>query len=53
MKKIILLAAVIYLLVLFYNKFLADTVEPFFKGLMGNVDFFGAKAPDYSSAAGN
>lgn len=46
-KKLILLALIVLAGYWFYNKFLADTMEPFFKKHMNNVDFFGTEVRDY------
>jgi len=39
MKKIIITALIIWGLFVFYKKFLASTMDPFFKNKTGNVDF--------------
>ena len=41
LKKLILLALVGYGLFLFYQHFMADTMEPFFQKKTKNVDFIG------------
>lgn len=40
LRKIILLAIVAAALYIFYQKFIASTVEPFFKDKTGNVDIY-------------
>ena len=39
-KNIIYFAIIIYGIFFFYQKFVASTVEPFFKGKAGNVDLY-------------
>jgi len=39
-KNIIYFAIIIYGILFFYQKFVASTVEPFFKGKAGNVDLY-------------
>ncbi|MCA9398232.1 MAG: hypothetical protein KC618_00670 [Candidatus Omnitrophica bacterium] len=46
LKKLILLALVGYGLFLFYQHFMADTMEPFFQKKSGNVDFIGTATAD-------
>jgi len=46
-KKILLLILAIIAAYMFYKKFMADTMEPFFKKYMNNVDFFQVSTPDY------
>jgi len=46
-KKIIILALVIWLGVIFYRKFVASTMEPFFKRNTGSVDFIQKKVPEH------
>jgi len=47
LKKIVILALVIFAAAIFYKKFMADTFEPFFRERRGNVDFMQKKIPDY------
>ena len=44
-KKLIILGLLIWALVFFYNKFMADTMGGFFKGNKDNVDFFKTSSP--------
>ncbi len=46
-KKIIIAGLIAWAAFVFYKKFMADTLEPFFKGKKGNVDFMQQKVPDY------
>lgn len=46
-KKIIILGLILIGAYFFYKKFMADTLEPFFKRHGGNVDFLQQKVPDY------
>jgi gamma-glutamyl phosphate reductase len=39
-RNIIYFVIIIYGVFFFYQKFVASTVEPFFKGKAGNVDFY-------------
>ena len=43
LKKILIAALVVWLAIVFYNKFIADTIEPFFKRYESNVDLFSTK----------
>ena len=47
MKKIVILALVIFAAAIFYKKFMAGTFEPFFRNNRGNVDLLQKKIPDY------
>ncbi len=47
-KKLIILALIIWGLFVFYKKFMAGTMDPFFKKHTGNVDVLQQKIPDYS-----
>lgn len=49
-KKIIILALILWLVFLFYKKYMADTFEPFFRKHVGNVDLFGLKCPSAEKA---
>jgi hypothetical protein len=42
-KKLFILILVLWALYLFYEKYVASTVEPFFNNNTGNVDFLGGK----------
>lgn len=46
-RKIIILGLVILAAVIFYKKFMAGTLEPFFRQHKENVDFIQKKIPDY------
>lgn len=46
-KKIIILGLIIWVVFIFYKKFMAGTLRPFFKQHTGNVDFLQRKIPDY------
>jgi len=46
-KNIIIIGLIALVAFLFYKKFMADTMEPFFKEKTGNVDFFQQKLPEY------
>ena len=46
-KKIAILALIIFAAVIFYKKFMAGTFEPFFREKKGNVDLLQKKIPDY------
>lgn len=46
-RKIIILGLIAAGLFFFYKKFMAGTMEPFFKKHTGNVDFMQKKVPDY------
>ena len=46
-KKILLLMLLTIAAYMFYKKFMADTMEPFFKNHKNNVDFFQISVPDY------
>ncbi|MFH0738581.1 MAG: hypothetical protein V2A59_01810 [Candidatus Omnitrophota bacterium] len=46
-KKIIILGLVILVAFIFYKKFMADTLEPFFRKHSGNVDLLGIKTSNY------
>lgn len=46
LKKIIIIALVIIGAYFFYKKFMADTMEPFFKKHAGNVDLMQQKIRD-------
>lgn len=46
-KKIIIFGLIVSAAVIFYKKFMADTLEPFFRKKKGNVDFMQQKVPDY------
>ena len=46
-KKIIILVLIAWAAFIFYKKFMADTLEPFFREKKGNVDLFQQKIPDY------
>jgi len=45
-RKIILLGLILLAAYIFYEKFMADTFEPFFRKYSGKVDFFQQKVPD-------
>lgn len=48
-KKIIILGLILLAAYIFYKKFMADTLDPFFGKVgrdRGNVDFFQQKLPD-------
>ncbi|MFH0732351.1 MAG: hypothetical protein V2A72_05470 [Candidatus Omnitrophota bacterium] len=45
MKKLLLIVVIIWALLIFYNKFVAPVIVPFFKEHKGNVDFFGRSTP--------
>jgi hypothetical protein len=49
-KKIIYFAIIVYGLFFFYQKFIASTVEPFFKGKAGNVDLYQLNIRDSQKA---
>ena len=46
-KKIIIFGLIALVAFIFYKKFMADTLEPFFREKKGNVDLFKQKIPDY------
>lgn len=46
-RKIVILGLVILAAFIFYKKFMADTIEPFFRQHKGQVDFMQQKIPDY------
>ena len=46
-RKIIILGLIVLAAFIFYKKFMADSLEPFFRRHRGNVDFFQQKTPDY------
>jgi len=46
-KKIIILGLIIWAAFIFYKKFVAPTLKPFFKQHTENVDFLQQKIPDY------
>ena len=46
-RKIVILGFIILVALVFYNKFMADTLEQFFGRHRGNVDFLQKKIPDY------
>ncbi len=46
-KKIIILGLIIWAALIFYKKYMAGTLKPFFKQHTGNVDFLQRKIPDY------
>jgi len=46
-KKIIILGLIIFVAVVFYKKFVADSVEPFFRKNSGKIDLLGVKTSDY------
>jgi len=50
LRQIIYFAIIIFGLLFFYQKFVASTVEPFFKGKTGNVDFYQLKITDVENA---
>jgi len=47
LKRIIILGLIILGAIVFYNEFMAGTMEPFFKKKAGNVDLLGVKNTDY------
>lgn len=48
-RKIIILGLTILAAFIFYKKFMADTMESFFRRHKGNVDFMQKKIPDYKA----
>ncbi len=46
-KKIIIFGLIALAAFIFYKKFMADTLEPFFRGNKGKIDFMQNKVPDY------
>jgi len=46
-KKILLLILAIMAVYMFYKKFMADTMEPFFKKYKNNTDLFQLSIQDY------
>ena len=46
-KKIVLVALLVFVAVIFYKKFMAGTFESFFREKKGNVDLLQKKIPDY------
>jgi len=46
-KKIIILAIILYCAYFFYEKAMRPTLDPFFHKYKKNVDFFGTKDSDY------
>ena len=46
-KKIAILALIIFAAAIFYKKFMAGTFDPFFRENKGNVDLLQKKIPDY------
>ena len=46
-KKLIILGLIIWALVWFYRKLIADTMDPFFNKHIGTVDVLQQKIPDY------
>lgn len=46
-RKIIILGLIGMALLIFYKKFVADIMEPFFRKNRGNVEFIQKKIPDY------
>jgi hypothetical protein len=50
-KKIIIAALLIWGLILFYQKFMAPTLDPFFEKYRGKVDFFGVSLPEDDAQA--
>ncbi len=47
LKKIIISGLIIFGVFLFYKKFMASTMEPFFKKHAGKTDFLQLKVQDY------
>lgn len=47
LKKLIILALVLFGAFFFYKKFMASTMEPFFNKHTGNVDFIQQGVKDY------
>ena len=45
-RKIIILGLIVLAAFIFYKKFMADTMEPFFKKHSGKVDLLQIKTPD-------
>lgn len=45
-KKILMIAFILWGLFIFYKKLMAPTIEPFFKKNTGNVDFLQLKVND-------
>jgi len=45
-KKIVLIAFILWGLFIFYKKFMAPTMEPFFKKNKGNIDLLQLKVND-------
>ncbi len=50
LRKIIYFAIIVYGVFFFYHKFVASTVEPFFKGKAGNVDLYQLNIKDIQKA---
>jgi len=50
-KNIIYFTIIIYGIFFFYNKFVASTVEPFFKGKAGKVDLYQISTSDSEKTA--
>ena len=46
-KKIIIFGLIVLAAFIFYKKFMAGILEPFFREKKGNVDFFQQKIPDH------
>jgi len=46
-KKIIIFGLIVLAAGIFYKKFMADILEPFFRGHKGKVDFMQQTVPDY------
>ena len=46
-KKIIIFGLIVWAAFIFYKKFMADTLGPFFREKKENVDFMQQKIPDY------
>lgn len=46
-KKLIIFGLIVLGAFIFYKKFMADTLENFFRQKKGNVDFLQQKVPNY------
>jgi len=50
LRRIIIGSLILLAAYIFYENFMADTLEPFFKKHKGNVDFFQRKVPAYKAS---